>query len=205
MLKLHFFSRFILTVPRLQMNCRNCIISMKWEKSLFCSHRHWSEKCQWTHEMSLFYVSHRFLYWLLAFVIRLAYGREKMQNGKTSNKCFSTSGEIECGKFSSRWRKTTFRFNLLKFAIFLCSDVSSRLKICYCWWKTMKFNFPRSTSFTSLRVFHHCHFSSFLVARVIWRADVVNELHTFRWIMRDRPPVNFWTQKRRILGEDYFN
>jgi hypothetical protein len=58
-----------------------------------------SEKCQWTPQASLFYVSNRFVYWLLAFFICLAGGRAEMQ------KCFEKMLQHVMGLSEIEWKK----------------------------------------------------------------------------------------------------
>lgn len=72
----------------------------------------------------------------------------------------------------------------------------------YSWWKSVtvcekqwKFNFSFQLFFLPRALFSSLPFLSqfFIIhgAGVIWVTDVVNEFHTFSWVIRNRSPVDF--------------
>lgn len=133
-----------------------------------------SEKCQWTLEMSLFYVSHWFVYWLRAFVICLACERAKIQekilwknvsarHGIMGNWVWKISiiGQVTVKVHLIKFRQE-FRSNVVNFSGKLRS--AAVWKICYSLMKNNENLISLFSIFLSLAHFfrHRRYFSSFI-------------------------------------------
>lgn len=76
-------------------------------------------------------------------------------------------------------------------------------EICYCLMKNNENLISSFNFFSALAVhfFYRRNFSSFTVAGVIWLTDVVNEFHTFSWVIRIVPLLTAAGQMESVANK----